>query len=251
MKPYLLFLIVLIASPSFAQTLNGTVFDMVSKKPISNVQIITSLSTNLTNTRGEFKLTNIKARDRFAVRMMGYETVEFTVNNTIDSLRIFLKQSILQLDEVMVKTKRNYINDSLSLRKEYANVFAYKPPKFIDMFIKIDPNYRSPFPNANPNSTASIIKLDVLSVLSFVSKKKNSTSKLKATLLQTEETNYVDNLFSKDKVKDITKLQGDSLTTFMNSYRPSSLKLKKMTEYELLQYIKLSHLEFKKLNSIK
>jgi hypothetical protein len=84
-----------------------------------------------------------------------------------------------------------------------------------------------------------------------MSKKKNSTSRFKATLLQTEETNYVDHLFSKDKVEDITKLQGDSLTTFINSYRPSSLKLKKMTEYELLQYIKLSHLEFKKLNSIK
>lgn len=251
MKPYLLFLIVLIASPSFAQTLNGTVFDVVTKKRISNVQIITSLSTNLTNTRGAFKLTNIKAGDKFAVRMMGYETVEFTVNTAIESLRIFLKQNILQLDEVMVKTKRNYTNDSLSLRKEYANVFAYKPPKFNDMFIKIDPSYRSPFANFNPNSTASIIKLDVLSVLSFMSKKKNPTSKFKVTLLQTEQTNYVDNLFSKEKVVEITKLQGDSLTTFMNSYRPSSLKLKKMTEYELLQYIKLSHLEFKRLKSIR
>lgn len=247
MKPYLLLLLVLVTKQISAQTLNGIVFDALTKKPISNAQIITSLSTNLTSTIGAFKLHNVRTGDKFAVRMMGYETTEFTVNKITDSLRIFLKQSILQLNEVMVKTKRNYKNDSLNLRKEYAAIFAYKPPKFTDMFIKVDPNYRSPFPHVNPNSTSAIVKLNVLSVLSFVGKKKNPSSKFKATLLQTEETNYIDNLFSKEKVVAITELHGDSLSTFMNTYRPSSLKLKKMTDYELMQYIKLSFLEFKNL----
>lgn len=251
MKPYLLFLIVLIANQSFAQTVDGTVLDAYSKAPIPNAQIITPTSLSLTNNVGKFKLTNIKAGDKFAVRIMGYETREFIINSNTDSFHILLKQSILQLNEVMVKTKRNYRSDSLRLRKEYAAVFAYKPPNFTDMFIKVDPSYRSPSANINPSSTASIIKFDVLSALSLIGKKKNTTSKLKATLLKTEETNYVDHLFSKDKIVDITKLQGDSLITFMNRYRPSSVRLRKMTEYQLLQYIKLSGLEFKALTNIK
>lgn len=244
MKPYLLFLIVLMANQSFAQTLNGVVLDAFTKKPISNAQVITPTSLSLTNNVGKFKLTNIKAGDKFAVRIMGYETGEFIINSNIDSLNIFLKQSILQLNEVMVKTKRNYKNDSLRLRQEFASVFAYKPPDFTDMFIKIDPSYRSPFVNINPNSTASIIKFNVLSAFSFFGKKRNTTSKLKSTLLKVEEENYVDHLFSKEQVADLTKLKGDSLVSFMNKYRPSMITLKKMTGYELLQYIKTSYTEF-------
>lgn len=244
MKPYLLFLIVLIANRSFAQTVNGTVLDAYTKAPIPNAQIITPTSLSLTNNVGKFKLTNIKAGDKFAVRIMGYETREFITSSNTDSLHILLKQSILQLNEVMVKTKRNYKNDSLRLRQEFAAVFDYKPPDFTDMFIKVDPSYRSPFANINPNSTASIIKFDVLSAFSLIGNKKNTTSKLKATLLKAEETNYVDHLFSKEKVADLTKLRGDSLVSFMNRYRPSMIALKKMTGYELLQYIKTSHIEF-------
>ena len=123
-------------------------------------------------------------------------------------------------------------------------VFAYKPPNLTDMFIKVDPSYRSPFANINPNSTASIIKFNALSAFSLFGKKKNANSKLKTILLKTEETNYVDHLFSEEKVADITKLKGDSLVKFMNTYRPSILALKKMTGYELIKYIKTSYVEF-------
>ncbi|MBY0543255.1 MAG: carboxypeptidase-like regulatory domain-containing protein [Sphingobacteriaceae bacterium] len=244
MRLYLLLLLILFANPLNAQTINGTVLDALTKMPISNAQIITPISTSLTNNAGKFELTNIKIGDKFAIRILGYETSEFTINNVTDSLRIFLKQNIFQLNEVMVKTKRNYRNDSLRLRKEYAAVFAYKPPNLTDMFIKVDPSYRSPFANINPNSTASIIKFNALSAFSLFGKKKNANSKLKTILLKTEETNYVDHLFSEEKVADITKLKGDSLVNFMNTYRPSILALKKMTGYELIKYIKTSYVEF-------
>lgn len=246
MKFIFLLLILFSANQLLAQTLKGIVLDHSTKKPISNAQLINTGSTSLTGETGKFKLNNVKVGDKFAVRMLGYETMEFTINNNIDSLTIFLKQSIFQLNEVMVRTNRNYKNDSLRLRKEYAVFFAYRPSKFTDMFIKVDPGYRSPFPTINPSSTASILKFDVLSALSFMGRKKNSVSKFKETLLKAEETNYVDDIFSAEKVEDITKLKGDSLVSFMNIYRPIKLTLQKMTGYELIQYIKKSRIEFTK-----
>jgi hypothetical protein len=41
-------------------------------------------------------------------------------------------------------------------------------------------------------------------------------------------------------------MQGDSLQDFMSTYRPTITRLKQMTDYELLIYIKESYAEFVK-----
>ena len=142
--------------------------------------------------------------------------------------------------------KQKNKHDSLKLRKEYAAAFAYKAPNFTDMFIKVDPSYRSPFANFNPNSTASLIKFNALSAFKLFSKKSKTKSKFKSMLTRDEETKYVDHLFSKEKVQELTTLRGEDLEKFMEKYRPSILELKKMTGYELVQYIKKSYAEFLK-----
>ncbi|MES2417472.1 MAG: carboxypeptidase-like regulatory domain-containing protein [Bacteroidota bacterium] len=231
-----------------AQSVNGYVKDAVSHSAIAGAQVITNTITVLTNAEGNFKLNAIKAGEKVAIRIMGYETTEFTLTTGMlkDTLQVYLKQGIINLKEVVIKTKRNYKLDSINLRKEYAAAFKFKAPGFSDMFIMKDPNYKSPFAFINPQSTASIVSLNVLQVISLLGKKKEPASKFKQLLLKDEEANYVDQIFSKEKVGQITGLAGDSLSTFMNQYRPGRLVLKKMTGYEVVLYIKKSYIEFRK-----
>lgn len=234
---------------AFAQDVKGIVKDVNSRLPIANAQIITSKATILTNNEGRFTLRDIGLGSIIAVRIMGYETIELTINKLSDTLRIYLRQSAIALKEIEIKTKRNFKQDSLALRKEYANAFFYKGPSVSDMFIEKDINYDSPFGFSNPRSTASLVSLNVLQIFSLFGKKHAQTSRLSKTLVRDEELNYIDHVFSKDKVRLYTGLDGEPLIKFMNLYRPSILALKKMTGYELTIYIKKSFEEFIKIKT--
>ncbi len=231
----------------FSQELKGVVKDVNSRLPIANAQVITSKATTLTNSEGKFVLKDVKLGVILVVRIMGYETIELTINKLSDTLRIYLRQNAIALKEIEIKTKRNFKLDSLAIRKEYANAFVYKGPSISDMFIERDINYDSPFGFTNPRSTASLASINVLQVLSLFGKKQAQTSRLKQTLVRDEELNYIDHVFSKEKVKSLTGLEGEQLIKFMNIYRPSILSLKKMTGYELTIYIKKSYEEFVKI----
>ncbi|SFG55928.1 carboxypeptidase-like regulatory domain-containing protein [Pedobacter insulae] len=232
-----------------AQNFNGVVKDVFSRAPIENAFIITPEITVSTNSKGEFVLSNMKLGDRIAVRIMGYETTEVVISTLPDTLQIYLRQSAITLEQVMIKTNRNYKLDSLNIRKEYANTFAYKGPSFSDAFILRDPSYNSPFGFSNPRSTASLVSLNILQVFNFLGKKNKDRTKLKKVLLRDEELNYIDHTFSRVKVQSITGLEGEQLTKFIRQYRPSILSLKKMTDYELTLYIKKSYEEFSKIKT--
>lgn len=248
MRLLLLLVLLLFSNRLLAQYLSGVVKDATTKLPIQNAQIITAKTAVSTNQEGKFSISAVSVGEKIAIRIFGYETLELVASKQMinDTLSIYLKQSVFALKEVAIQTKRNHKNDSLRLRKEYAAVFAYKPPDFTDMFIKVDPSYRSPLANINPNSTASILKFNALSAFSFLGKKNKSTSKFKSILEKDEELKYVDQLFSKEKVQELTGLKGDDLAKFMNEYRPSILQIKKMTGYELVLYIKESYAAWKK-----
>jgi len=230
-----------------AQNLSGVVKDVFNRSPIANAYVITPKVTVLTNSKGQFTLSNMKVGDRLAVRIMGYETSEMVIRQLTDTLLVYLKQDAIVLKEVMIKTNKNYKLDSLNTRKEYAKAFAFKGPSFSDAFILRDPRYNSPFGFSNPRSTASLVSLNVLQVFSFLGKKNTRSTKLKEILLRDEELNYIDHAFSKEKVKLLTGLDGEALDKFMDRYRPSILSLKKMTGYELTLYIKKSYDEFQEV----
>jgi hypothetical protein len=244
----LVFLLVFSGSLSvFSQNVKGVVKDATSRLPISNVQIITLKATVLTNSKGEFILSSMKLGDPIAVRIMGYETVELKLKNITDTMWVYLKQAAIVLNEVQIYTNRNYKLDSLKLRKEYAGAFVYKGPNFSDMFIEKAWRKDEYIPSfTNPRSTASMVSLNLLHVASLFGKKKVQNTRLKETLLRDEELNYVDHVFSNDKVESITGLNGEQLIKFMDIYRPTVLSLKKMTGYELTVYIKKSYEEFMK-----
>ena len=88
------------------------------------------------------------------------------------------------------------------------------------------------------------MSVNVLAVASLLSKNKDHTTKLQQILLNDEETTYVDRRFSKEKITSLTNLKGDSLLDFMADYRPAIKAIKKMTDYDLIKYIRSSYREF-------
>ncbi|MFA6277038.1 MAG: carboxypeptidase-like regulatory domain-containing protein [Pedobacter sp.] len=248
MKTLFILAFLLFSNQLFAQNVNGYVLDSTTKLPIQHVQVITKNTTAFTNVAGKFSIGALKNGEKVSFRSMGYETYELTINSSTpkDTLRISLKSTTISLKEVTIRAARNYKLDSLNLRKEYAAVFNYKAPSFSDIFIQKSPSYKSPFSNINPSSTASIVSVNFLQVLSLLGKNKTPTSKLKQTLLKDEEQNYVDYVFSKEKIESITHLQGDSLQNFMQRYRPTIQEAKRQNEYEIILYIKKRYAEFVK-----
>lgn len=245
MRLIILIFIVFLSNQLFAQRITGLVLDEKTKKPIINARVGTSSYGTFTTSTGGFSLDNVSFGETVTVNLMGYESYSFRYNNTSksDTVLILLKISPIALKEVIVKLSGNYIRDSLSRRKEYASIFAYKAPTFKEIFIPSSPNtptHYSPF----QNSTSSLVSIDLLSVISLFTKNKTATSKMKIKLLKEEEYQYVDHVFSKKKVQSITTLKGDSLQNFMNVYRPSIEEVKQMTSYQLLLYIKKSYDEF-------
>lgn len=246
MKQLLLLYLLFISTNLFSQNVKGYVVDSITRLPIVNAQVNTKNSTVLTNEDGKFSATNVSVGDRISFRLMGYEPVELIIRKEMFNgvMSIKLRSKNIDLREVKIRTNRNYKKDSLDLRKEYAYVLNYQKPKITDAFIKVDPNYKSSHANINPNSTASILKLNVLQIVGLLGKNKTPISKLKQTLLRDEEENYVDHIFSKTKIEVSTPLKGDSLQKFIQRYRPTYLEAKKMNEYQIILFIKKSYTEF-------
>ncbi|WP_219223483.1 carboxypeptidase-like regulatory domain-containing protein [Pedobacter antarcticus] len=247
MRLFILFFFVFLSNQVFSQYLTGLVIDEATRKPIKNARVATSSNATYTTSTGSFVLNHFHSGDTITVSYLGYEAYHIRHSNRskTDTLLILLKSNSIVLLEVRVKGIRNYTRDSLNKRKEYAAFYAYKAPKFKDIFITKSLNVStqySPF----QNSTSSLVGVNLLSVISLLSKNNVPVSKMQKQLLKDEEYNYVDHVFSKEKVQSLTSLKGDSLQNFMNEYRPSIKELKQMTDYQLILYIKKSYDTFNK-----
>jgi len=247
MHRYLLLLIYLICSNlSSAQGIKGSIHDLNTGEFLTGVSVKTNDQITYSDTRGVFFLSNSKSGDTIIFSYVGYQQQIYINNQRLgDTLIIAMKPSTIAIDAVIIKGLSNYKADSLRFRKEYADAFQYAKPKFKDIFIpkKFSSNdNRSPF--YAPNSTSSLISVDVLSVISLLRKDKSPQAKLQKKLLKQEEQNYVDYAFSKQKIQQITQLTGDSLQLFIQEYRPDVDALKNMTTYDLMFYIKTKYQEF-------
>ncbi|MHB8208087.1 carboxypeptidase-like regulatory domain-containing protein [Mucilaginibacter sp.] len=227
----------------FAQQLSGVVLDKLSHKPIEFATIHTGQYVTSTSIEGKFSLYNIRFGDTLRVTSVGYVPYTYTVYN-IHTDTIYVEAASIQLQDVHVLT-RNYKADSLSTRKEFAKSFNYQKPALKD-FLKT--NLPTSFTDHGSAYTdeSSIGGLNLLAVASLFGRNKTSAAKLQKQLQDDEQANYVDSRFSKSKVEVITHMQGDSLQDFIDAYRPTITRLKQMTDYELLMYIKESYTEFVK-----
>jgi hypothetical protein len=164
-----------------------------------------------------------------------------------DTIRIYLEQAVTPLNSVVIIGKRPSNTDSIKLRKEFAPVFNYKGTTFKDVFI---PNSTNILPYndfiTSTNNMTTLLSVNLLQVVDWLGKNKAPPSKLQHILLKDEQINYVDQVFSKQKVTELTRLKDDSLQTFMDKYRPSAATARTMSDYEVMIYIKKCYAEFVK-----
>jgi len=238
----LLLLLLFITNLSSAQDLKGTIKDKHSGDILIGVSIKVASRSNYSDGNGNFILSGIKLGDTITFSSIGYREAKYIVGNSnLDNLVIYMEQTAILLDEVKINPLRNYKADSL----EFAKTFNYSKPKFKDIFITKNYSSNVPrHPNQASNSTASLISVDVLSVISLLGKKRNPQSKLQQKLIKKEEEQYLDNIFSKRMVQNLTGLKGDSLQTFMQLYRPNIDTAKYMSDYDIILYLKNSYQEY-------
>jgi len=230
----------------FAQKINGLVFDKLTKQPVADANVTLGLFRVSTARDGSFILNNVQPGDKIRISCVGYETYEFNIGmHRPDPLIIWLERGNITLKELNIQGIRNYHKDSLQTRKEFKAVFDYKAPSLKDMLVARPSHNYFPKPNSRDvNSTSSLVSINLLPLISLLSSKKSPMAKLRKRLLKNEELNYIDQVFSKQKVIAITHLKADSLDRFMDQYRPSAATARNMSNYQVLMYIKSSYQEF-------
>jgi hypothetical protein len=238
---------VFVSAPLFAQHLNGVVLDKHSRVPVAHATVTSPSQLLFTTVEGRFDLGNIHKGDTVKITCVGYKPYSFAYYLPVDTIHIYLEQNAIALKNVNVKARRDANADSINLRKQFANVFNYKATTFKDVFITQDPYvYKWDDFITSTNNATTILSVNLLSVLSMFNKGNAPLPKLQTTLIKDEQYNYVDQVFSKQKVKELTPLRGDSLQAFMDRYRPSVARAKTMSDYEVMIYIKKCYAEFMK-----
>lgn len=102
---YTLFFILLSTLLNYGQTLSGKVIDTQTNSPLETVSIYfdnTTIGTT-TNKNGEFSINYSDAiQSNLVISLLGYETVYISDYRTKNTISIFLKESISELDEVII-----------------------------------------------------------------------------------------------------------------------------------------------------
>ena len=216
-------------------TIHGTVFNMYRTKPLDGVSVISVLGRGTaTDSNGNYVIT-VSLSDSLYFSYLGRATAKFPVAtiNSMTGFDIALHVDPVELKEVRVMP-RSYHLDSLQNRKDYAKIFNYKKPG-----IKLSSS------GAGGDGLGVGFDLDQL-IEMFNRAKIRRTLAFQRRLLDEEKDGFIDYRFSRSVVLKITHLQGDELDSFMIRYRPSYDFVKRSTDYDLYDYIKLAFQEWQK-----
>lgn len=227
MKITFYILVLLICSVSLrAQFIyKGFVYDSASKATLNPVRVenLTNHDGTYTNQVGYFQI-DAKPGDRILFSMVGYKNQVFIAdeNNAGKYLSFYLKTSTIVLKNVVIKKgPTQYQMDSARRADIYKDVFDYQQQKSI----------MSP----------------ITSMYEKVSKKHKNIRKFKDQIEGMEKQNFIDSRYSKDLVITLTKLDEDSVQSFMNAFpmeydfarTASDLEIKMWIKYQYSEYIKL------------
>lgn len=238
--------LILFSYSALGQSLSGVMLDSNSGDTLPGVSIRGSSMKTISDRSGKFKLGHINIGDTIQFAHVGYKNLSYVVGE-IDSatLKIRLEPTTILLEEVYIMGARDYKSDSLRFRKDFAKVFEFKQPKFTDIFISKADFSTDPKPYYQASqSTASLISVNILSLVGFVGKSNFPQSKLQQRLLKEEENSFLERIFPASLVEDVTGLKGDSLHTFIDLYKPAPEKVKDMSDYEIIMYIKTKYREY-------
>lgn len=207
----------------------GLVFDKDTKFRLTRVNI-KNLRTNVSiynSTRGEFKLF-VEPGDKLVAAISGYRLDTITYSNQT-AILFSLQRLAIPLQEVVVK------DSVLSARKNYEEL-------------------RRQFNTLNRLGNnkdllaigSGSVGLSIDALWSAFSKQGRNARKLIDVMERDYMNNYIDEKFNKSLIVKVTGLKKEELDVFISNYRPSYYFVYGASEYDLISYIKMAHLRFKK-----
>lgn len=233
---------VLVFTTTWAQAqsfkIYGTVYDYFTKHPLDAVTIrTTSGKFTLSDSLGKYSIELNNTKDSVWFSYLSKSTQKYpsdTITNTLN-FDIALYVDAAWLPAVKVKNK-NYRNDSLQNREDYAKVFNFKKPG-----IRL-----STTPPASYVPGSVTVGLDLEELINMFRFKRNRRMMvLQRRLLQDEQDKYIDHRFTKRLVTQLTGLKTPSLEPFMIYCRPTYELLTYMNDLELGYYIEQSFIIYK------
>ncbi len=207
-------------------TIRGVVFDSSRYNPMQYVNVFSTSGNNTATDANGFYKINVYENDSIWFSYLGKATMKYpvlTIGNPA-AFDISLQVNVPTLKEVKIRP-RNYRQDSVQNRQDYAKIFDYKKPGLST----VTPQY----------GVGAGFDLDeIINVFRF--KRNRSIASFQQRLLEQEKEKFVANRFSKALVRRLTELDGAALDSFMQVYRPSYFFTKFAGDYDFFLYIKSS-----------
>lgn len=222
----------LLAAPAGAQLykVRGAVYDSSRSYPLEAVSVLsTSGRGAVTNADGVYEI-EVTEKDSIWFSYLGKPTMKFPVAAIQNTLQfdISLHINIPTLKEVKIRP-RNYRQDSLQNREDYAKIFNYQKPKLKT----VTPQY------------GAGVGFDLDEIINMFRFRRNrSIAGFQKRLLEQEEEKFVDYRYSKALVRRLTLLTGNELDSFMRIYRPSYTFSRFANDYDFQTWIKRAFLRF-------
>lgn len=220
-------------TPVYAQyKIRGTVYDSTRTYPVGFVSVLsTSGKGTATNAYGEYEI-EVAEKDSIWFSYLNKPTVKFPVLKiaTPLSFDISLQVNVPVLKEVKIRP-RNYRQDSLQNREDYAKIFNYRKPGLS----VVTPQY---------GVGAGFDINEIINAFRF--RRNRNMRSFQDRLLAQEQEKFVDHRFNKALVRRLTLLTGNELDSFMVVFRPPYLFAVMTNDYDFQKYIKDSFERFKK-----
>lgn len=229
----ILLLLTLSAFTGAAQyRISGTVYDSSRNFPLEAVSVLSSSGRGTaTDAEGKYQI-EVSERDSLWFSYLGKPTIKFPVAKILHptGFDISLKVSVPVLKEVRVR-QRNYRQDSLQNRKDYARIFNYEKPGLKT----VSPQY---------GAAAGFDLQEIINAFRF--KRNRSLAAFQKRLLEEEREKSIAHRFNKALVRRLTLLEGRELDSFMVAFRPSYEFTQTASDYDFQDYIKMAHARFRK-----
>lgn len=212
--------------------IRGVVYDSSRSYPLQAVSVLsTSGNGTITNADGAYEIA-VSEKDSIWFSYLNKPTIKFPVLKIVNTLQfdISLQVNVPTLKEVKIR-QRNYKQDSLQNRLDYAKIFDYQKAKLKS----VTPQY---------GAAAGFDVNEIINMFRF--KRNRSLASFQKRLLMNEQDKFIDNRFSKALVRRLTFLTGNELDSFMRVYRPSLRFTMYSGDYDFQLYIKDSYERFKK-----
>lgn len=196
--------------------------------PLEAVSVLSSSGRGtVTNADGHYEIA-VEEKDSIWFSYLNKSTIKYPVLKILNPFEfdISIQINVPLLREVKVRP-RNYRQDSLQNRLDYAKVFNYQKPKL------------------RPTITGSGVGFDLNEIINMFRFRRNrSIASFKARLEQQERDRFVEHRFSKALVRRLTLLDSAALDSFMRIFKPSYLFTKLTRDYDFQEYIKICFARF-------